>query len=777
MPASYPFRDLAAMAHDATKPMIKRARAVWWSAVLGLAGAAAAAPGYPASAEQPRALIPPSPAPAHQEPSVPIPWQKAVSRGSIRFAADLVPILTKVGCNQGACHGAAAGQNGFRLSLRGGDPAFDWEQITRDANGKRIDKAHPEKSLVFLKPTGQVPHGGGQRFNPDAPEARVLLHWLKEGAPAPDDQLVVRAVDVTPAERVLAHKGDTLQIRVLARMSDGTTRDVTDLARYSSYDEGVASVSDTGKVTAERGGESAIMVAYGGFVKVSNGVVPVGPRPISLARLPRNNWIDDFVYRKLEQLRIEPSGLCTDSEFLRRATLDTTATLPTPEETRAFLRDRDPDKRRKLIDRLLERPEYVDFETLKLCDLLRVNSLFLSEEGADRYYRWIHDKAQAGVPYDRFVRELLTGRGPNYHSGPANYYRVSDSPEELAETTSQTFLGIRLQCAKCHNHPFERWTQNDYYSFAAFFARVGRKGGPEFGEDQVYVRTTGEVTHPKTKKPMAPQYLGSPAPAIPGDEDRRAVLADWLTSRGNRQFARVVVNRIWAELFGRGIVDPIDDFRVSNPPANGPLLETLTAEFVDHGYDVKHITRLILNSRAYQLSSIVTPTNTRDERHFARALPRRLTAEEAMDAIAQVTGKSDRFGIRPMGTRAVQLRDSRVGSYFLEVFGRPKREILCSCDRDMGPNLSQSLHLINGSDLNSKLNAPDARLATLIKAGESDLLDIINELYLATLSRYPSPVELHVALSQVRDKKEKRQAAFEDILWALVNTEEFLYNH
>ncbi len=342
------------------------------------------------------------------------------------------------------------------------------------------------------------------------------------------------------------------------------------------------------------------------------------------------------------------------------------------------------------------------------------------------------------MPYDQFVRDLLTGVGPNYHSGPANYYRVSDGPEQLAETTSQVFLGVRLQCAKCHNHPFEKWTQNDYYAFAAFFARVGRKGGPEFGEEQVYVRTAGEVDNPKTKKPTAPQYLGAPTPPIPEDVDRRAVLADWLTSKQNRQFARVVVNRVWAELFGRGIVDPIDDFRASNPPANAPLLEALTTELINHGYDVKYITRLILNSRTYQLSSKATPTNARDERHFARALPRRLTAEEAMDAIAQVTGKQDRFGIRPPGTTAIQLRDSREGSYFLDVFGRPKREILCACERDQGANLSQSLHLINGSDLNSKLDASDGRIAKLIKAGTSDL-DTINEFYLAALSRYPKP--------------------------------------
>jgi hypothetical protein len=415
-----------------------------WGAVFVLASTAVAAPGHPGALPLASPLHAPASVRPASSPATLLPWQKAIARGPVHFATDVVPILTRAGCDQGACHGAAAGQNGFRLSLRGGDAAFDWEQMVKDSGGKRLDKAHPEKSLVFLKPTAQVSHGGGQRFGPDSPEAQVLLRWLKEGARGPDDQLTVHNLEVSPAERVLARKGDSLQIRALARMSDGTTRDVTDLARYSSYDEGVAAVSDDGKVTAERGGESAIMVAYGGFVKVSNVVVPVGPRAISLASLPRNNWIDGLADWKLEQLRIQPSGLCTDAEFLRRVSLDTTATLPSAEDARAFLRDHDPDKRRRLINRLLARPEYVDFETLKLADLLRVNSLFLSEEGADRYYRWIHDEVQAGVPYDQFVRDLLTGSGPNYHSGPANYYRVSDGPEQLAETTSQTFLGIRL---------------------------------------------------------------------------------------------------------------------------------------------------------------------------------------------------------------------------------------------------------------------------------------------------------------------------------------------
>jgi hypothetical protein len=751
-----------------------------WGALMLLAGlsAAAAEPtAPPAASSTPKtpAAVQPEPAKPAVDPT-PVSWQVATSRGPVRFATDVVPIFSKIGCNQGSCHGAQAGKGGFHLSLRGWDPAFDWEQIVKDQDGKRIDQAHSEKSLLVLKPTGQVSHGGGQRFPPDSAEAKLLLRWIKEGAAQPDDKLTVRQVTVSPTERVVERPGDTQQLRVLARMSDGSTRDVTELARYSSYDEGVASVNDIGLMKALRGGESAIMVTYSGFVKVSNLVVPVGPQPVSLDRLPRGNWIDDLVFDKLTQLRIEPSGLATDEEFLRRLYLDTIATLPTAEEARAFLRDRDSQKRRKLIDRLLERPEYVDFQTLKLSDLLRVNSLFLSDEGADRYYRWIHDEVEAGVPYDRFVVELLTGRGSNYRAGPPNYFRITAGPEELAETTSQTFLGIRLQCAKCHNHPFEKWTQNDYYSLAAFFARVGRKGGPEFGEEQIYLRTAGEVTHPKTKKPMAPRYLGGPVAKITGEEDRRAALADWLTSMGNRQFARVATNRIWAELFGRGIVEPIDDFRVSNPPSNGPLLESLAREFSDHGYNVKHLTRLILNSRTYQASSVPTATDARDERHFARALPRRLTAEEAMDAIAQVTGKSDRFGSRRPGTRAIQLRDARMGAYFLEVFGRPKREINCACERDMGPNLSQTLHLINGGNLNGKISASDGRLAKMIQGGKNDL-DTLNDLYLATLSRYPTPAEMHAALKHVHVAKEKRRAALEDVLWALLNTEEFLYNH
>jgi Protein of unknown function (DUF1553)/Protein of unknown function (DUF1549)/Bacterial Ig-like domain (group 2) len=699
----------------------------------------------------------------------------AGKRAPVRFTTDIIPIFTKIGCNQGACHGAQAGQGGFKLSLRGYDPDLDYDQIVKQANGKRVNKEKPEESLLLKKPTAAVPHGGGRRIEKGSPPYETLRRWLKEGMAAPDEKLAVQQVTLYPAERLFSRPGEEQQLLVTARLSDGTTRDVTAMARYSSNDDAVATVDETGRVTAKGGGASAIMISYLGRVKISRVAVPVGPKPLDLSRLPRANYIDDQVYRKLEQLRIEPSGTAPDREFLRRAYLDVIATLPTPAEAAAFLADTDPRKREKLIDRLLARPEYVDDRALRLADLLRVNSQYLSDEGEDRYYRWIHDAVEANMPYDRFVRELLTGRGSNYHVGPANYYRVAEKPEELAETTAETFLGVRLQCAKCHNHPFENWTQSDYYSLAAFFARVGSKYGPEFGESQVVVRTSGDVKHPKTKAVMAPKYLGADTAPIPDGQDRRVALANWLTARDNLSFARVAVNRIWADYFGRGIVDPVDDFRISNPPANEELLDALARDFIAHGYDVKAITHTILSSRVYQQSSVATPTNARDLKHFARAYPRRLTAEEALDAVAAVTGKPDRFGIRPAGTRAIQLRDARPGSYFLEVFGRPKREILCACERDMQANLAQSLHLINSDNLNSKISADDGRIARLLKAGATDR-NIIAELYLAALSRYPSPREMQATLQQLRDARSRREG-LEDVLWALLNSEEFLFNH
>jgi hypothetical protein len=701
----------------------------------------------------------------------------------VSLANDVEPIFTKIGCNQGTCHGQQNGKGGFKLSLRGYDPGFDLEQIAKDSGGKRIDAKDPEKSLLLLKPTMQVPHGGGPRLVKGSPEYNLILRWIREGRAAPTDKEPhIAELRVTPAERIVSRPGAAQHIIATAKYSDGTERDVTALCRFASQNDAVASVTDEGLITTRQPGESAIMVSYGGEVKVSRVLVPRQVPPLDLSRLPRANFIDGLVYRKLAQMRIPPSGRATDAEFLRRVSLDAIATLPTPAETRAFLRDTDPLKRAKLIDRLLDRPEYVDFRTLKLCDMLRVNGQYVSEEGADTYYRWIHDRVQENEGYDKFVRELLTGKGSSFRCGPANYFRVATTPQELAETTAQTFLGVRIQCAQCHNHPFERWKQKDYYGLAGFFAQVGRKGGPEFGEEQVYVTQHGDATNPRTKQVIAPKFLGGEEPKLDPEGDRRAALADWLTAKSNFDFARVAVNRIWAEYFGKGIVDAVDDFRTSNPASNEPLLDALARTFIAQNYDVKKITRLILNSETYQRSSVILPGNVKDERYFARSYPRRLPAETLTDAIAQITGKPDRFGAYPLGWRAIQVRDSKIGSYFLEVFGRPKREIVCACERSPQPNLAQSLHLINSDTINSKLAARDGKLAQILRRYQTiplfqpaaDSL-MIQEMYLSALCRYPTEAETHKFLLYFAKAPDHHRAA-EDALWALLNSEEFEFN-
>lgn len=743
-----------------------------------------------------------------------------------RFVTDVLPVFTKIGCNSGACHGAAAGKSGFRLSLRGFDPALDFEQLTKDKSGARIDTAHPEESLLLKKATGLVEHGGGPRFRAGSEPYNLVLRWLQEGAAGPDAAVQLTDIEVRPAERVIPKPGLQQQLQVTARYSDSSSRDVTRWARFASQDSAIVSVDDdTALLKAEQGGDGTVMVSYSGFVKVARALVPVQDRsPVDYARLPRANFIDDRVIARLAQLRIEPSASATDAEFLRRAHLDLIGTLPTPAEVTAFLEECDEERtpplaaervtlaaderttrrsgpdassrplilssspplilssppqlgaaRARLIDSLLARPEFIDYRALKLADLFRVNSLYTSQEGADAFYRWIRGRVRENVGYDKLVREVLSARGSGYHVGPANYFLISRTPEELAETTSQSFLGVRLNCSKCHNHPFERWQQKDYYSLAAFFAKVGRKGGPEFGESQVIVKQDGQVKHPKSGDVLAPKFLGDREPAIGEEQDRRVVLADWLTSKDNLLFARVAVNRLWADLFGRGIVDPVDDFRVSNPPSNDALLEALAHRFIELNFDVRAMLREIANSRTYQLSSEMRPSNERDTRHFARAYPKRLPAEVLADALDDATGKPSRYGQMPAGTRALQLPDSRIGSYVLEIFGRPKREIVCACERDPQPNLSQMLNLVNSSELNGRIAAGDGRIAKAIGEGLTDE-QIVNHLYLATLCRPPGAEELRIAADQV-SKVGGRKQALEDVLWALINTQEFLFNH
>jgi hypothetical protein len=620
-------------------------------------------------------------------------------------------------------------------------------------------------------------------------------------------------LDVFPAERALAPR-ERQRLVVRARFSDGAACDVTAQARLQSLNEGVAEVTPEGTMTARTPGATAIMARYMGLATVARVSVPYKAVPSAGCRVPsvdigsslanrlaptftrhsapgtrhasEASFIDTLVERKWAEMELSASGLCTDAEFIRRASLDAIGTLPTPEEVRAFLASRDPQKRAKLIDALLDRPAYADYWALKWGDLLRVSRNRLTEKGMWSFYNWLHEQLAANRPVDRWVRELITAQGSTYTTGPANFFRVVRTPPELAETTSQVLLGVRLQCARCHHHPFERWSQEDYYSLAAYFARVGLKGSQEFGifgdEQVVRLNNSGEVRHPKTNKEMAPRPLGAPTVQLAArgketgaSEDRRRGLADWLTAKENPFFARNLVNRYWAYLLGRGIVEPVDDLRVTNPPTNPELLDALARDFIAQGYDLKALLRTIMNTRVYQLSATPTPANARDELFYSHFRVKRLPAEVLLDAICAATGVPEKFNGLPKGTRAIQLPDAGVPSPFLDTFGRPPREIACECERSAEPNMSQALNLMNGDVLNRKLSREEGRVARLT-ARMALTADAVTEIYLATLSRLPRSEELSTALRLI-GKAPKREEGLEDLLWTLLNTREFLFNH
>ncbi len=706
-----------------------------------------------------------------------------LTRVPAHFTRDVLPVLTKVGCNQGACHGQQGGKGGFKLSLRAWDALYDLEQITKDASGKRVAGAMPAETLLLKKATGQLNHGGGKVIEPTSDAYKTVEHWLKLGAPAPGSQLAeIVSIDVTPKKLGPQGPGIEIPLTVIAKYADGYTRDVTSRARFQAMNEAVALVDSDGNVSTSGPGDGTVLVTFGGEVATVSVTVPYStvPQQSSRIREVSGNPIDAAVARKLNALGLVASPRSSDDDFLRRVYLDTLALLPTVAETKAFLADTTTDKRAKLIDQLLARREHAQYRALRMADLLRVNGQFLSEEGADTYSRWLEEQAAANVPYDKVVRALLTSKGSTYRTGPANYYRVANTPPDLAETTAQAFLGTRIGCAKCHNHPFERWKQSDYYSFAAFFARFQHKYGPEFGEVSVMVRQSGEVGHPKTGKPMPLRPLGGSDLVIPDDQDRRAALADWLTSPSNRLFADVAVNRIWAEYFGVGIVDSTDDFRVSNPPSNPELLAILSDTFIKSGFDVRAVERLILTSETYQRSSVILPGNRMDTRSYARSYPRRLPAEAMIDAIGVATGRPERFYPYPAEYRATMIRDSRIQNYFLETFGRPKREVACTCERSDAPNLSQALHLINSAFVHYKVTEWNGKVMQLIEQAKKlpefrQDSQIIEDLYLSTLCRYPSAAEQSKMLAYIRGQKD-RKAAFEDCLWGLLNAEEFVFN-
>ncbi len=694
------------------------------------------------------------------------------------FSQDVVPALTKAGCNSGACHGSFQGRGGFRLSLLGFDPAADFDALTREARGRRVFPALPERSLLLLKPTGAIAHGGGKRIDADAPAYAVLHDWIRDGMPGPDDkEPVLRRLEVSPREAILL-SGKSLSLRVRAFLSDGRTRDVTDWALYESNKDTVASVSPRGEVRGGQTGRAALMVRYLGYPAAVSITVPSG---VALAKKdwPNHNFIDDHLSDSWRQAELEPAPLCDDATFLRRVFLDLIGTLPTPDETRRFLASQDDKRRTKLVDELLERPEYAEHWALKWGDLLRAHRRSLGEKGLGSFNGWLKTALRENRPIDRTVRELLVSRGNVYKNGAAAYYFIDQMPEELAETTAQVFLGVRIGCAKCHHHPFEVWTQDDYHGLAAFFARVRRKDtkdeGLYGGSQSIGLAATGALAHPVTGKPVAPHVLGgTPLDVKEGDDPRRA-LADWITQRENPFFARNIVNRYWGQLFGRGLVDPIDDIRASNPASHPALLDALARDFVEHKYDLKHLLRTLCAARAYQLDSETAPKRDVDGTFFTHYPLRRLPAEVFLDAVNQAVEANEVFAGLPPGTRAINLPDPAVVSAFLDTFGRPKRATNCECERSGGRDLGQALHLVNSDKLHAKVVAPKGRVALLLASKMKDER-IVEELYLATLSRLPGRAEQET-IRKLLAEAPSRKEGFEDLLWTLLNTAEFGCNH
>jgi hypothetical protein len=719
-------------------------------------------------------------------------------RAAISFRNEVMAVLSKAGCNQGTCHGNQNGKNGFKLSLRGEDPALDLAALTRDTFGRRVNPQRPAESLILLKATTRVPHEGGKRFAVGSREYDLLLHWIAEGVRADSETTpVLRQLDVTPTEQIVTAPANRVQLRVRATFSDGSVRDVTELAVYEPSNQ-VVSVTPNGEVrrTPDNGGaliETAILVRYLDL-RATAQLVFVPARPgFTWPDLPEANSIDHHVFAKLRALRVRPSELCSDHVFLRRVYLDTLGILPTADETRAFLSDTRPDKRARLIDGLLERPEFADFWALKWSDLLHNEEKTLDRKGVEAFHHWIRQCIADGKPLDEFAREVLAGRGSTYSHPAANFYRALRTPEARAEAAAQVFLGIRLQCARCHNHPFDRWTQHDYWGLAACFARVqytivenrrrDRLDTHEFdGEQIVWTARDGELTHPRTKEPVPPRLLGGAALPLDPRCDRLRDLAGWIARPDNPFFARTQANRIWYHLMGRGVAEPNDDFRASNPPVNPPLLNALTRDLVASHFDLRHLVRTILNSRTYQLAATPNATNADDEANFSHALVRPLQAEQLLDALAQVTGVPVKFNSYPLGLRAGQIpgvhavrpREQRAtdGERFLKQFGKPDRLLTCECERSDDTTLGQAFQLITGELINGMLSEPSNRIGKLLAAGKSDR-EIVDEFYLAALSRPPTEGERQAAVAYVRKGKDRR-AALEDLVWGLVNAKEFL---
>jgi len=705
------------------------------------------------------------------------------------FRNHVQPILARFGCSSGACHGAAAGKSGFKLSLRGYDDDGDYAILTRHALGRRINLEDPGRSLLLLKPTGAVAHKGGVRFGTDSREYAVLAEWIAAGAPGPKkDDPRIDHIEIVPSHVVLK-PGAEQQILVRAHFTDGSVRDATPWAKYTGSDNSVAVPDDEGRVKITGNGEGSITAWFLSKIAVATVTVPYANdlSPETFTKAPRRNFIDELTLEKLKELNLPPSPPAGDAEFLRRASLDTIGMLPSAEETRAFLADASPEKRDKLIDALLARREFVDYWTHRWGDLLLVSSKRLPPASMWAYHAWIRNQVAANTPWDRFVREIVTARGGTVEHGAGSFFVLQDDPTEMAETVSQAFLGMSIQCAKCHNHPMEKWTNDQYYAFANLFARVRAKSGAKGSTTVIFNAPEGELIQPLTNRPRAPQPLDGTAISMDDPRDRREPLADWLTSPENPYFSRAIVNRVWANFLGRGLVEAVDDMRKTNPASNDKLLSALAEHLAQQKFDLKALMRTILRSQTYQRASQPLPGNASEKRFYSHYYPRRVMAEVALDALSQVTAAPTEFKqaaergsgnfAYPIGWRAMQLPDTNIDSYFLKSFGRPDRIITCECERTAAPSMSQALHIANGDTLNQKLKAKNNRVEQLLAAKTPDE-KIIEEVYLAALSRYPAADEKAKLLALLAEAKEpNRREAVEDLFWGILSSKEFLFNH
>lgn len=711
------------------------------------------------------------------EVKVPVEVTGAAERPAISFEKDVMPVLTRSGCNTGSCHGAARGKDGFQLSLFGFDPQGDYQRITREIGVRRINLAVPEESLLLKKSIGAVPHTGGKLFAPESDYYATVLEWLRDGAkldPADAKPPTVAAVDIYPPQAVIEGEGTTQRFVAVANYSDGTTRDVTHLAAFSSNNTGTAAIDDLGVVTAGRRGEAFVMARFD--THTVGAQVLALPADLEYQAPPiEGNYIDQLVGKKLQQLRILPSGPCTDEEFLRRVTIDITGLLPTAEEYQQFVADAEPNKRAELIDRLLERKEFSEIWAMKFAQLLMIKSTNdVSYKSAFLYANWLTDKFARNVPIDEMVRQLLTSTGGTFTEPATNFYEIERDTLKTAENVAQVFMGIRTQCAQCHNHPFDRWTMDDYYGFASFFSQVGRKQAEDYRERLIFNRFGGEVNHLVTGQPVPPTFLGGESPETQG-KDRRAVVAEWLTSPDNPWFAPSIANRVWAHFMGVGIVEPVDDIRISNPASNPELFDTLGSKLVEYEFDFRGLVRDICNSQAYQRSTATNESNAHDSRNYAHAVIRRIPAESLLDCISQITAAPDKFRGLPLGARAVQIADGSTSNYFLTTFGRSPRTTVCECEASTAPSLSQALHLLNGNSVHNKIRS-GGLIARWLNDEALSPEQVIDRIFISALSRLPTDQEHKDLIATVAEAEDK-PAALEDVFWAVLNSREFVFNH